>query len=127
MNEDAIPEEARNLIATHIESVVVLEVLLLLYHEPQREWTQIDVARELRIEASWTGARLKALTRAGLVCEVGPTPHCYRYYPETLDLNAAVAALARTYTERPLTVISYIYSRPSLILRRLADALRMRS
>jgi hypothetical protein len=126
MNEESLPEAVRGLIAAHIDSVVVLEVLLLLYQEPQREWSEEDVSSELRIEAAWTRARLKALVRSGLVCEAGPSSHSYRYYPSSLNLNAAVAALARTYSERPLAVISYIYSKPSMILRRLADAFRMR-
>jgi hypothetical protein len=126
MNEDAIPDEVRRLIAAHIDSVIVLEVLLLLYREPEREWSQEEVAQELRIEADWTQARLKELTRARLVCETGPPPHGYRYYPQSLDQNAAVAALARSYCERPLRVISYIYSKPSMILRRLVDTFRVR-
>jgi hypothetical protein len=124
MNDDTIPEQVQSFIAAHIDSVIVLEVLLLLYREPEREWSQGDIAAELRIEADWTRTRLQGLTRAGLVCETGPPPHVYRYYPESLGLNAAVAALARTYCERPLRVISYIYSKPTMILRRLAHVFR---
>jgi hypothetical protein len=127
MNEHKIPEAVRMFIAEQIDSVVALEVLLLLYRSPQREWTEQEVASELRIDPHWTHSKLKALVRSGLACEAGPRLHSYRYYPESLEVNATVAALARTYSDCPLAVISYIYSKPSILLRRLADALRIRS
>lgn len=107
-----IPEQARNLIAASIGSVMALEVLLLLYQRPEREWTEEDVARELLIAPSWTRMRLADLARGGLLAEMGFPPHTYRYYPASMDLNAAVAAVARTYAERPQAVVAYIHSKP---------------
>lgn len=120
MKTDSIPENVRNLIIAHIESAVTLDLLLLLYRSPQREWSPSEVAAELRIDVRWAHARLKALTRAGLTCESGPLRGGYRYYPSSLEVNAAVAALARTYSERPTTVISLIHSKPSVLLHRLS-------
>jgi hypothetical protein len=108
-----IPEQARTLIAaTSVDSVISLEVLLLLYRQPEREWTDAEVAAELLISTSWRHARLADLARDGLLAEMGSPPHTYRYYPSSMELNAAVATVARTYAERPRSVVTFIHSKP---------------
>lgn len=123
--ESNIPADVRQLMELHIKSVIALEVLLLLYDEPHREWSDEEVAAKLRIDIRWTVAQLRKHSRAGLICEVDGPPRLYRYYPTSLDLNAAVAALARLYRERPLSMISFIYAKPS-VADRLANAFRLR-
>lgn len=107
-----IPEPARKLIATAIGSVMALELLLLLYRRPEREWSAEEAALELQTARGWTHTRLSEFSRQGLLSESGES-HAYRYYPETMDLNAAVAALASAYEERPADVIAFIHSKPS--------------
>jgi len=126
-NDSPLPGNVQTLICDAIESVVTLEILLLLYRQPQREWWCEEVASELRIAANGSLEPLKRLVKGGLVCAVGQRMRCFRYYPATMDLNAAVAELARTYALRPLTVVSFIHSRPAPTLRRFANAFRVRS
>jgi hypothetical protein len=111
-SDSELPETARSLIANSISSVIALEVLLLLYGQPEREWTHQEVAAELMIAPAWTKMRLAELAQDGLLAEMGFPPHTYRYYPATMDLNAAVAAVARTYAERPKSVVTFIHSKP---------------
>lgn len=122
MTDVVLPENVRRLVAEHVDSVIALEVLLLMYRTPDYDWTAAEVAAELRVEEPWTHARLVQLERGGLLCS--DQAKRFRYYPKSLDVNAAVAALASLYQERPLAVISYIYSKPSPIAY-LSDAFRL--
>jgi hypothetical protein len=126
MNQTPLPTNVQNLISDVIDSVGTLEMLLLLYRRPEREWFCDDVAGEMRVERDWVQSQLLTLVRAGLFCESGRQTRSYRYYPASMELNAAVAELARTYATRSPTVISFIHSRPAAALRRFADAFRSR-
>jgi hypothetical protein len=123
--DETIPASVRHLVDAHIKSVIALEVLLLLYDQPQRDWSEEEVAAELRIDVDWTVAQLKELHNGGFICQTAGVPSYYRYYPATLDLNAAIAAMARLYRECPLSMISAIYQKPS-VANHLANAFRLR-
>lgn len=123
--DESIPASVRQLVDAHIKSVIALEVLLLLYDQPQKEWSEEEVANELRIDVDWTVSQLKELHNGGFIYRTDGRPCYYRYYPATLELNAAIAALARLYRECPLTTISAIYEKPSTA-DQLSNAFRLR-
>src|SRR5690606_17703063 len=52
-DEEGISPEVRAFIAGQIESVVQLEMLLLLHTDPMRAWSPDELAKELRIEPAW--------------------------------------------------------------------------
>lgn len=110
MNDADIQADVRDLLSDHIESVVTLEVLLLLHREAHREFAPDQVARTLRVDAAWMRRCFLALAKAGFLCQAGHAPISYRYRPNSVQTNATVAALARVYAERPLTVIALIHS-----------------
>ena len=116
----------RQLIAERIDSVVQLEVLLLLKAETQRAWAAAEVAQQLRIEPAWATGQLEELASRGLLSLAAEMPVRYRYVPATAALDAAVAQLERDYAERRVTVITLIFSKPVDKLRTFADAFRLR-
>lgn len=126
MSEQDIGQDVRALIADQIDSVVQLEVLLLLHADPARSWQAADIARELRIEVNSAGDQLDLLCARGLLQSDDASPRNYRYGPRTPALERAVPALARAYAERRVTVINLIYSKPADALRSFADAFRIR-
>lgn len=135
MAESAIPENVRSFIASHIDSILQLEVLLLLQAQSHREWTSADVAQELRIDAAWASGQMAELAAADLLAASSMsspssapsgTPPAYRYAPRTPELDAAVKGLAREYAERRVTVIGMIFSKPLDKIRNFADAFRIR-
>ena len=65
----SIPPRVRQLIIDHIDSVMQLEVLLLIASQPQRGWTAKDVAELLRIDPAWVDAQLRAMAAGGLVAQ----------------------------------------------------------
>jgi predicted ArsR family transcriptional regulator len=125
MDQD-IPDNVRALIASHISSVVQLELLLLLHAQPARERTAADISRELRIDAGWVTGQLRELTAAGLLVineNAGPT---FRYWAARPEIHDAVEGLAKAYAERRVTVIALIFSKPADPIRSFTDAFRLR-
>jgi hypothetical protein len=124
--DSGISENVTAFLAAHIDSVLQLEILLLLQAQPQRDWTSTDVAQELRIDAAWSSGQLEGLAAAGLLAATGGTPPAYRYAPKTAELDDAVKGLARAYEDRRVTVIGMIFSKPLDKIRSFADAFRIR-
>lgn len=126
VSNEEISQEVRAFIAEHIESVVQLEVLLLLYKNPQQDWTADDIGRELRIDPAWASEQLANLCARGLlICPAAPQP-IYRYGPRTPELDRAITDLDKAYTEMRVTVVSLIFSKPVEKIRIFADAFRLR-
>lgn len=126
MRASDLPEEVRRLIADHIDSVEQLEILLLLYQHPERTWDAEAVARELRIASISAGERLEDMAQSGLLARKDGKPVEYRYAPESESLDAAVRGLSTAYSERRVTVINLIFSKPVDKIRTFADAFRIR-
>ncbi|WP_235216839.1 hypothetical protein [Archangium violaceum] len=116
----------RRLIAEHIDSVEQLEILLLLQQHPERSWTAESVARELRISPLSAGDRLKDMARSAILSRVQGSEVEFRYAPESPGMAEAVAGLATAYSERRVTVINLIFSKPVDKIRTFADAFRLR-
>ena len=128
MTDPGISEAVRSLIVERIDSVVQLELLLLLHANPARAWSAADVAQELRIDPAWTNGQLTELVGHSLLAPASTDdPRTFRYAPAPgSPLDAAVAQLARDYAERRVTIITLIFSKPVDKLRSFADAFRLR-
>ena len=127
MVEAAIPEDVRQFLTESIDSVVQLELLMLLRRRPADAWTVADVARELRIELVWAASDLEKLAAHGLITVHGePSAAVYRYGSRTADLDEVISRTIDTYEKRRVSVIGAIYSRPADAIRTFADAFRVR-
>jgi len=109
-------------LATHIDSVETLEILLLLARG-KALWPTESIAETLGLEADVTAERIEALVASGLVARVGTG--C-RFSPGREETRELVAELAREYSEHRANVINVIYSANLERLRRFADAFRLR-
>jgi hypothetical protein len=118
-----VPAPVRGFIASHIVSVAQLEVLLLLRAAADKDWTADEVARALVTQREAAAGWLEDLTARGLARqdETG-----YRYAPVTPEVEGVVDALAESYANYRVAVISLIFARPSEGVTRLADAFRIR-
>lgn len=115
-----ISEKARNFIYQHIDSVELLEILLLLYADADKSWSPESLALELRSNSNSTLNRLTVLKRLGLVAEVGSSNQfCY----QTTDVNQdkLVEELSAVYRVHRHRVLEMIFS-PSKKARDFADA-----
>jgi hypothetical protein len=111
---------------THIDSIEKLEVLLLLRNRAERQWTASEVALELRITEASSAARLADLASSGLLVSDSGSPAAYRYSPAHSDDVRDISELAAAYSERRVSVITFIFSKPQERVRGFADAFLLR-
>lgn len=123
---DRIPEKVRLFIRDYIQSVEQLEILLLLYQHPDKEWTPNAVSKEIRSTPISTAKRLSDLKAARLVDEKSGSEKVYTYRPATAELSKQIAELADTYATMRVTVIDLIFSKPVDKIRTFADAFKLR-
>lgn len=126
MADDAVTEEVRRFIAAYIDSVELLEILLLLRSDPKREWSVDSISQELRSSPASVARRLTDLCERGLLQMRESGIPLYRYHPGTDRLDSAVKGLAQAYSECRARVIDLIFSKPIDTLRHFSDAFKFR-
>jgi hypothetical protein len=125
MTRSGVPDEARLLVERRIDSMQMLDVLLLLHRSPERSWAASETARALGTSEVSASAQLVALRQGGILSVEMTDDARYTYQPRP-ELAAAVDALAAHFRENPLEVAELIASRPKHTLRIFADAFRLR-
>jgi hypothetical protein len=126
MAEKPLPDAVRSLIISKLPSVWQLEILLHLYGARPRYLTLLELAHALRIESEPLLEQLRELHSRGLAVPDAGGETAFAYFSASLEQDQAVAELAATYRERPVSVISLIYARPAEKIRTFADAFRLR-
>lgn len=122
-----IPLHVERFIADHIDSVELIEVLLLLKRMPGHEWSAEEVSQRLYTSPASAANRLQALRSSRLASATdGPQRTTYRYQPADGELARAADDLEKVYGTRRTTVINLVFSKPSEKLRTFADAFRLR-
>jgi hypothetical protein len=119
-----VPKDVERFIATDIESVEQLEVLLLLRAAPDKHWTAHEVARALVSRVDSAADWLDRMARRDLLAQTGDGT--YRYAPPTPDVAHTIDALAESFAKYRVTVVALIFSKPSERVRLFSDAFRLR-
>jgi hypothetical protein len=117
-----IPEHVRRFIAQHVDSISLLDVLLLLRAVPDKRWTPQEVGRALVTGEKLAAGQLEHLEKHGLVSE---EDGAFLYSPGATD-RASVDELAECYARRRHTVIGLIVNATNRSATSLADAFRLR-
>jgi hypothetical protein len=126
VSDEGIAEDVRAFVTDHIDSVLQLELLLLLQKKRDRDFDAGEVVAELRIDPAWAADQLEEFCSRGILTCADGTPRRYRYAPKSPALDAAIARLDHTYADRRVSVISLIFSKPADKLRSFSDAFRVR-
>jgi hypothetical protein len=124
--QHGIDRQVSDFLAAHIDSVLELELLLLLRARRERAWTAAELASELKIDPTWAAGQLEKLAGRGILGRAEPAG-CCRYEPKTPEVEAAVAAVADAYATHRVSVIGLIFSKPTSNLKSFADAFRIRT
>ncbi len=124
--DDGIPPRVKQFITDHLDSVMQLEMLLLLAGHAERVWTAGELAQQLRIDPAWVDVQLSTMAAGGLVVATGGSPAQFRYEPRIPELGQTVDELSQTYADRRVTVIGLIFAKPTDKIRSFADAFRIR-
>ena len=126
MAENGVPREVNDFLVDNIDTVLELELLLLLRAEPARQWTADDLAKELKIDATFAAEQMAKFHQRGLLARTDAPAAAYRYAPQSPQLDATVAAVATAYATHRVTIIGLIFSKPTSNLKTFADAFRIR-
>lgn len=118
--------EVRAFIDAYIDSIDVLRVLLALAREPQRDWTNADVAALAQLSPDAAGAQLDRLCGNGLAQAAPGPPKTYRYAPRADEFHKMVQELIQLDDHRPVTLIRLVYARTTSSAQAFADAFRLR-
>lgn len=121
-----IAQEVSLFLADHIDSVLELELLLLLRSESARTWTAAELANELKIDPAFAAAQLEKFHHRKFLARTDQADGAYRYAPASPELDAAVASVAATYATHRVSMIALIFSKPTSTLKSFADAFRIR-
>jgi hypothetical protein len=122
MTDGIIPDDVRDFILGHIDSVAQLEALLLLRKGAERDWSAADVAGRLYIDTPAAAELLARLAAEG-IC--GASNGLHRYDPATPELARLIDRLAETYARYLIPVTNLIHAKPSRV-QQFADAFRFR-
>jgi hypothetical protein len=123
----SIPQPVRAVIADHVRTTEHLEILLLLFRNPDRWWSANSVGEELHMSPLSAGNRLEELASGMLLDARVAESVMFRYKPLSSDLEATVGDLARLYAEVPLQITTLMRARVPDHIRGFADAFRLRT
>ena len=121
MSEEPLPEDVRDLILRHIDTVAQLEALLFLRERPAVRWDAGSVAKRLYAPAGEMAAALAGLCNDGFLVREG---QFYRYAPAA-DSQVRVDTLAKAYVRQLISITNLIHSKPRNI-RAFSDAFKFR-
>jgi hypothetical protein len=122
MADEPIPDEVRDFILRHIDSVAQLEALLLLRANPGESWTVGGAAKRLYAGEPEIADVLTRLCEDGLV---SVADSIYRYDAATAGQRSLVDRLADVYSRHLIPVTNMIHAKPRRI-REFADAFKFR-
>lgn len=125
MTADALSPAAKSFLTYHVNSVMALELLLLLYRDRDVTWTAQSVTRELRCGEGWASAQLEALHAVDLAAPDQAVPAGYRFSGDKQQ-SSALAEIADAYKRRRNSVIHLIFSSMGSDVQAFSDAFRLR-
>lgn len=125
MGRQYISDDLKAFIREQIQTVLRLEVLLLLHREQSKALTAADVALELGLESDVTQEQLRSLATLGLLAQSSTHDTKYSYHPANVALDSMVDELALTYSKRRVPVLSLILAERPDRIRLFAEAFRL--
>lgn len=123
MPTSRLPLDIKSFLMESIDSVTHLEVLLMLYQNPEKNWDVESVRKEMRSSFSSASQQLASLTEKGLISFNGDN---YSYKPFSLELDNKVKKLHQLYHDMPVAVVTCIYERPAEKLKNFSDAFKIK-
>lgn len=124
LSEDGLPENVKRFIFEFIDSVELLDILLLLNSDRQKIWNSNGVSGDLRANTHSVDLRLQQLKKWGFIEE--PAPGEYRYNSGNPERNLVIDELASLNATKRHRILRLIFS-PLKQIRALADGFRVSS
>ena len=125
MAKPQFSEELRAFIKNRIQTVLRLEILLLLHDQQPRSFNAAEIAEELNFDTETTQDQLSVLEAIGLVAPSTNGESRYQYHPVDATLGSTVEQLAAAYSTQRIPVLSVILADASHRSRLFAEAFRI--
>ena len=125
MAREHISDELKKFIREEIQTVLRLEVLLLLYRHQPKSFSSEEIAAELGFENDVTQEQLPALAEIGILATSGAGRSGYRYKPATDRVGNMVNQLALAYPTQRVLILSLILSEGPDRIRVFAEAIKL--
>jgi hypothetical protein len=122
MVDDPIPEDVRDFIVRHIDSIAQLEALLLVRTSPTERWSSATIGARLYVDEAQAAAIITRLQADGFLTGDGSTFH---YAASGTRVDVTVGRLAALYTKHLIPVTNLIHAKPGRI-REFASAFKLR-
>lgn len=122
MADELIPEDLRDFILGHIDSIAQLEALLLLRRNPDETWTTATAAQRLYISETEAMGALQHLCTNGLL---SCSDDRYRFTGQSDEHSRMLDRLADAYARHLIPVTNLIHGKPRR-LREFSDAFKIR-
>lgn len=104
-----IPMPVRSFVRENIESVGMLELLLVLEADPEREWSLSELSSELRVHRHGLARHLGHLRARGLVERDGTVEPTFRYAARNPGTRSIVKQLRTAFETRRLRLAALLY------------------
>ena len=122
MTSQEIPARVLQFLAERIDSVPQLEALLLLWENPQRLWSEEELAGRIYVGRAVAATILQSLQRQQLVAAESAAAVRYRYNPQWDPSGEVMPEVAAAYRRHLVPLATFIHSRASTAVREFARA-----
>jgi hypothetical protein len=122
---EMIPDKVRQFVTKYIPTINVLEILLLLRQQPDKQWTPSDVSKASLMDVSSAETRLEHLRAAKLLAAGNVQGNrVYRYAPLTSESGDTVSEVAKWYSSHRVSMISLVFASTSGLVRPYGPAIK---
>jgi hypothetical protein len=122
MTSPEIPARVLQFLAERIDTVPQLEALLLLWENPQRLWSEEELAGRIYVGQQVAATILQALQRQQLITAEPASAARYRYSLRWDPTGEVMPEVADAYRRHLVPLATFIHSRASTAVREFARA-----
>ena len=126
MNSPEIPERVLQFLAQRIDSVPQLEAIVMMCEDPQRLWSEDELAARLYVSKQAAAQVLQSLQRQQLVTVEHPSAALYRYNAQWDPTGEILPEVAASYRRHLVPITTFIHSRASTAVREFARAFNLK-
>lgn len=126
MTDDVVPEDVKQFLLEHFDSIAQWEGLLLFRSNPEEQWGVDAIAKRLYISEADAGKILADLTQQNFLIPARNEPGLYQYGPKSPDLERMIGRVAELYSRYLVPITNLIHSKPKTRIQEFADAFRIR-
>lgn len=121
-----ISSAVHQFLSEYVDSAELLDILMLLYGEPNETWTPDKVSNRVFTVPQAAERRLEELKARGLVVEPPGRPGSYTLQLSDPQLNAVLTELRTAYLESRANVINAVFSMKADPVQSFSNAFKLR-